>query len=69
MKTVWKVSYVDLETRSSRRPFYNHTAFSAGDNRKEAIERVKGMFYPPRYGEFRASKAREGTKADYHFEG
>lgn len=65
---VWKVSYVDLEARNSHRPFFNQTALSAANTRKEAIERVQAMFGAPKYGEFRASKAPAGTKADYHFE-
>lgn len=65
---VWKVSYVDLQARSTRRPFYNQTAMSQGATRQEAIDRVKARFGPPQYGEFRASKATEGTKAETWYE-
>ena len=68
-RPVWKVSYTDLETRAAQRPFFNLSVFSEGKTRQEAIDRVKNFHgNSSRYGEFRASKAPEGQKADYHFE-
>lgn len=65
---VWKVSYTDLEDRVAKRPFFKKTVYSEGATKKEAVERVQKYHgNSSRYGEFRASKAPEGTKADTWF--
>ncbi len=65
--SVWKVSYIALEDRMLRRPFFKRTAYAEGLTRQEAIERVQHYHdCSSRYGEFRASKA-EGKQADCWF--
>jgi len=58
MKT-WKVAYIDIETRDSRRPFYKWHEVVEAHTRKEAIKIVSGRFSPPKYGEYKASVIKE----------
>lgn len=68
-KKVWKVKYVHLDDRAANRPFFKRSVYSHGENKNEAIDRVKDHHgNSSSYGEFRASPAEEGKKADYQFE-
>jgi len=64
---VWRVRYVDLRARNSRRPFFNLEAYVTAGSRKEAVERVAQVFGPPAYGEYKASKA-PGHESDHFFD-
>ena len=56
---IWKVTYVDIETRDLRRPFYKWSNIVEAKTRKEAIEIVSSRFSPPKYGEHKASVVKE----------
>ena len=58
---LWKVSYVDIETRNAHRPFFKLTSNVEATSRKDAIEYVMNNFSPPKYGEFKASR-KKGVK-------
>lgn len=58
--TKWKVSYIDIDTRKARYPFFKWTQIVESENRKEAIAKVMEKFSPPKYGEFKASKTKDG---------
>jgi len=55
----WRVSFVDMLIRSTRRPFYKWNKIVEANTRKEAIEIVSSRFSPPRYGEYKASVIKE----------
>lgn len=66
MNETWKVSYVHLEDRMMRRPFFKKTSLVAAESRAGAIARVQG-YVSSAHGEFRASKA-PGAKPDVFFQ-
>jgi hypothetical protein len=62
----WKVKYQCVEDRDTRRPFWKREALIAADSRKAAIEKVKAVCPPPRYGNYTASPA-PGAKPNSFF--
>ena len=54
----WKVSYEHGRDRDGGYPFWKRTSYTDADTRKDAIENVQGMFPPPMYENFRASKVK-----------
>ena len=62
----WKVKYQCVEDRNARRPFWKREALVAADSRKAAIEKMKAVFPPPRYGDYTASPAPD-AKPDSFF--
>ena len=57
----WKVKYKCVEDRNARRPFWKRAAYVGAESRKAAIEKVKAIFGPPRYGNYTASPAPSHT--------
>ena len=53
----WKVKYQCIEDRNTRRSFWKRQAYVKAESRKAAIEKLKAVFGPPRYGNYTASPA------------
>jgi hypothetical protein len=56
-ESTWKVKYQCIEDHNARRPFWKREAYVRADSRKAAIEKVRAVFGPPRYGNHTASPA------------
>jgi hypothetical protein len=64
---VWKLSYQHIEESDRRYPFWKRTAHVEADSRQETVDKVKGSFPPPRYGNYKASKCKTDRTADHFF--
>ena len=51
----WDVKYEHLEDKATRHPFWKRSLRVRAETRAEAIDQVKAMFPPPRYGNYKAS--------------
>ncbi len=64
----WKVKYQCIEDRDAHRPFWKRETCVSAESRKAAIEKVRAVFPPPRYGNYTASKAPPACKPNSIFD-